>query len=100
MTVDSIGKYTVLGTLGKGAHSTILHIRRQADSRDYALKVVNIDDKDDLKFLDQARDEFRISQMLSHANLIKIYCLETHKNWLFQTKKVEILIEYVNGKTL
>jgi eukaryotic-like serine/threonine-protein kinase len=61
---------------------------------------VNIDDKDDLKFLDQARHEFRVSQMLGHANLIKIYCLETHKNWLFQVKKVEMLIEYVNGKTL
>lgn len=100
MAVDSIGKYSVVGTLGSGAHSTILHIRRQADSREYALKLVNIDSKDELKFLEQARHEFRVAQMLSHPNLIKIYCLETRRNWLFSIKKAEMLIEYVAGKTL
>ena len=35
-----IGKFQILGTLGTGAHSTILHIRRNADSKHYALKVV------------------------------------------------------------
>jgi serine/threonine protein kinase len=100
MAVDSIGKYSVLGTLGSGAHSTILHIRRQADSREYALKIVNIDSKEEMKFLDQARHEFRVAQMLGHPNLIKIFCLETRRNWLFAIKKAEMLIELVNGKTL
>ena len=73
MAIDSIGKYSVVGPLGSGAHSTILHIRRQADSREYALKIVNIDSKEELKFLDQARHEFRVAQMLGHPNLIKIF---------------------------
>ena len=52
MTIASIGKYHVLGTLGQGAHSTILQVRRAADAKQYALKVVPIDGKDDQKYLD------------------------------------------------
>ncbi len=100
MTISRIGKFQVLKTLGKGANSSILHIRRTTDSKQYALKVVPIESKDDLKFLDQAQHEFRVAQMLDHPNLIKIYALETPKDWLFRIRKVHLLIEYVNGKTL
>ena len=99
-TITPIGKYQVLSTLGKGAHSVIFHIRRGADSREYALKVVNLDSAEDQKFLDQAQHELRVSQMLGHVNLIKVYGLELKRNWLFQVKKAEMLIEYVNGKTM
>src|SRR5438270_49385 len=51
----AIGKFQILGTLGQGAHSTILHVRCQSDGRQYALKVVPIDGKDDQKFYEQAR---------------------------------------------
>ncbi len=100
MATITIGKYTVLGTLGSGAHSSILHIRRAADGKPYALKVVSIEGKDEQKFLDQARHEFRVSQMLDHANLLKLYALETEKDWMFQVRKVNMLLEYVNGRTL
>ena len=33
-----IGNFQILGTLGNGAHSTILHVRRSADSRREALE--------------------------------------------------------------
>ncbi len=100
MDKDPIGKFQVLATLGQGANSSILHIRRTKDSRQYALKVVPIEDKDDQKFLEQARHEFRVSQMLSHPNLIKIYKLETQRDWLFRIRKILMLIEFVNGQTL
>jgi eukaryotic-like serine/threonine-protein kinase len=99
-SIDSIGSYQILSTLGKGANSTIFHVRRKADSREYALKIVTIEDADDQKFLDQAKHEFRIAGMLSHANLIKIHALEMKKDWLFRVRKSDMLIEYVNGKTL
>jgi serine/threonine protein kinase len=100
MAFGAIGKFQVLGTLGSGAHSSILHIRRSADSRQYALKVVPLGDKEDHKFLEQAQHEFKVAQMLHHANLIKVYALETPRDWLFRIRKVHLLIEYVNGKTL
>jgi serine/threonine protein kinase len=95
-----IGKFQVLGTLGTGAHSTILHVRRSEDSTNYALKVVPIEGADENKFLEQAQHEFRVAQLLDHPNLIKVYALEPVKDWLFRVRKLHLLIEYVNGKTL
>src|SRR5438309_8207727 len=89
--IGSIGKFSVLGKLGTGAHSTILHIRRHADSKQYALKVVPIGGRDEVKFLEQAQHEFRVAQMLDHANLTKIYALETARDWFFRTRKLHLL---------
>src|SRR5262249_7263758 len=89
-----IGKFQVLGELGSGAHSSILHIRRSADSKQYALKVVPIGGPDDLKYLEQAQYEFRVARMFDHPNLIRIYALETPRDWLFRVRKVHLLIEY------
>lgn len=99
-SIQSIGKFQVVEPLGTGANSTILHIRRSADSKNYALKVVPIGTRADLKFLDQAQHEFRVAQLLNHSNLIKIYALETVRDWLFRIRKLHLLIEYVNGRTL
>src|ERR1051325_8514193 len=96
---ESIGTFKILGELGKGAHSTIYHIRRE-DNRQFALKVVAIDKPAHAKFLEQAQNEFRIGQMLDHPNLVKIYALETQRDWLWRVKKVHLLIELVQGKTL
>jgi eukaryotic-like serine/threonine-protein kinase len=95
-----IGKFQVIGPLGTGAHSTIMHIRRTEDSKHYALKVVPVENSEDQKYLEQAQHEFRVGQMLDHNNLVKVYALESVKDWLFRTRKVHLLIEYVNGKTL
>jgi eukaryotic-like serine/threonine-protein kinase len=95
-----IGKFQVVGTLGSGAHSKILHIRRAADGKNYALKVVPIDGPEEQKFLDQAQHEFRVGQMLQHPNLIKVHALEIVKDWRFRVRKAQLLIEFVNGKTL
>ena len=96
---ESIGTFQIVGELGKGAHSTIYHIRR-ADNRQFALKVVPIDKKEHSKFYDQAQNELRVGQMLDHANLVKIHTLEAFRDWLWRVKKVHLLIELVQGKTL
>ena len=100
MSEMSIGKFDVLGTLGTGAHSTILQVRRAEDGKTYALKVVPIDGPDDKKFMDQAEHELAVAARFDHPALIKVHCLEKVKNWLFAVKKIHLLIEYVNGKTL
>src|SRR2546428_76894 len=79
MAIGPIGNYQILATLGRGAHSAILHIHRSADGRQYALKVVPLESKDDHKFLLQAQHEIKVAQMLSHPNLIKVYALETER---------------------
>lgn len=96
----TIGSFQVLGPLGTGAHSTILHIRRDSDGKQYALKVVPIDGPDDQKYMDQAEHELEVASKLDHPNVVKAFELEKVKNWFFQVKKVHLLIEYINGKTL
>ncbi len=59
-----------------------------------------IDSKEDRKFLEQAQLEYRVGQMLNHPNLVKIHVFEQSRDWLWRVKKVQLLIEYVNGKTL
>src|SRR6516164_742501 len=95
-----IGSFQVVETLGTGAHSTILHIRRSEDSTHYALKVVPLGGPDEAKFLGQAQHEFRVAGMLDHPNLIKVYALEPVRSLLLKPRKLHLLIEYVNGKTL
>lgn len=100
---EKIGAFQVLSHLGEGAHSSIMQIRRLSDGRQYALKIVKIEDADAEKFLAQAEHEFEVAQKLDHPNLIKIYCLEKIKSFgLFggKVKEVRQLIEFVNGKTL
>jgi serine/threonine protein kinase len=98
--VEKIGKFSVVDTLGSGAHSSILHVRRDEDGKDYALKMVPIDGKDDLKYLEQAKHEYRVGQMLHHPNLVKVYCLEVEQGWFSGPKKAKLLIEYVPGTTM
>jgi eukaryotic-like serine/threonine-protein kinase len=98
--IQSIGKFQVVSTLGTGAQSVILQIRRREDGKHYALKVVPLKDPEDRKFQEQAQHELRVAQMLDHPNLIKVYVLETVRDWLFRPRKFHLLIEYVNGKTL
>ena len=95
-----IGKFSVLATLGAGAHSSILRVRREEDGREYALKVVSVDDDEEKKFLEQAKHEYRVGQMLDHPSLVKVYAFETEADWLFRVKKARLLIEFVPGKTL
>ncbi len=96
-----IGSFKILGTLGTGAHSTILHIRRDLDQKAYALKVVSIDDpEEDNKFKEQAEHEWSVLQKLDHPNIIKGLALEYSKNWLFRVTKLHLLLEYGFGKTL
>lgn len=98
--IDRIGKFHVLQTLGAGANSSILRIRRDDDSREYALKIVSIDGEGEKKYLDQIRHEYRVGQMLDHPAVMKVYCLETESDWFFRVKKAKLLTEYVPGVTL
>jgi eukaryotic-like serine/threonine-protein kinase len=102
MAIEKIGKFAVLATLGAGANSSILRIRREEDGREYALKVVPIDGPEDKKYLEQAEHELKVGKLLDHPNLVKVHCLELEKGLLGlgAVKKAKLLIEFVAGETL
>jgi eukaryotic-like serine/threonine-protein kinase len=93
-------KYRVVNTLGTGAGSTILLISdKTAGGKKYALKVVRKQDPEDEVYVQQALTEFEAAKKLNHPAISKIYDCRLKKAW-FKVKGVELLMEFVEGKTL
>jgi serine/threonine-protein kinase len=93
-------RYRVVNTLGTGAGSTILLISdKTAGGKRYALKVVRKQDEDDEIYIQQALTEYEAAKKLNHPAIAKIYDCRLKKSW-FKVKGVELLMEYVEGKTL
>ena len=92
--------YQILKELGAGAGSTILLISdKEAGGKRYALKVVRRLDADDDIYVNQALQEFEVSQRLRHPAIVKIYDCRTKRAW-FRVSGVELLMEYVEGRSL
>jgi serine/threonine-protein kinase len=91
--------YKVVKGLGAGAGSSILLITDTHLGHNYALKVVKRQDADDEIYINQALHEFEVAQRLQHASILKIFDLRLKKRW-FKTEGVELLMEYVDGRTL
>jgi serine/threonine protein kinase len=92
--------YRVVNVLGNGAGSTILLISdKTAGGKRYALKVVKRQDADDDIYINQAKVEFDVSRRLSHEAIVQIYDFRVKRSW-FRVSGVELLMEYVEGKTL
>jgi serine/threonine protein kinase len=93
-------KYRVVNTLGTGAGSTILLISdKTAGGKRYALKVVRKQEPEDEVYVQQALTEFEAAKKLNHPAISKVYDCRLKKSW-FKTVGVELLMEYVDGKTL
>jgi serine/threonine-protein kinase len=92
--------YRVVSVLGNGAGSTILQISdKTAGGKRYALKVVKRQDADDDVYIAQAKVEFDVSRRLNHESIVKIYDMRVRRSW-FRVSGVELLMEYIDGKTL
>jgi len=93
-------KYRVVNNLGTGAGSAILLISdKTAGGKRYALKVVRKQDPDDDIYVQQALTEFEAAKKLNHPAIAKIFDCRMKKSW-FKVTGVELLMEYVEGKTL
>ena len=91
--------YRVVNQIGAGAGSTIFQISDKAGGRRYALKVVRRQGPDDDIYVAQARQEFEVAQRLNHPNIVKIHDIRIKRSW-FKVSGVELLEEFVDGKTL
>jgi serine/threonine-protein kinase len=90
----------VVNQLGTGAGSTILLISdKTSGGKRYALKVVRKQDPDDEVYVQQALTEFEAAKKLNHPAIARIYDCRLKKAW-FKVRGVELLMEYVDGKTL
>src|ERR1700722_16796332 len=92
--------YRVVGPLGNGAGSTILQISdKSGGGKRYALKVVRRLGPDDDIYVNQAKIEYDVARKLNHPGIIEIYDMRQKRSW-FRVNGVELLMEFVDGKTL
>ena len=61
--------------------------------------MVRKQEPDDDIYIDQAKTEYEASQKLNHPAIAKIYDCRLKQSW-FRVTGVELLMEYVDGKTL
>jgi serine/threonine-protein kinase len=89
----------VVRAIGAGAGSTIFLVHETETGRPFALKVVKRHGSEDDIYLDQAVHEHEVLRMLEHPSIVKVYDCRLKKNW-FKTTSVELLLEYIEGRTL
>lgn len=94
-----IGKFTIVGELGQGAGSRIYKIRREADSKFYALKIVKVESSEDKKYVEQVQNEYAVANGLDHPCLLKAHAIDFQKKLLF-VSGARLLLEYVDGMAL
>jgi len=100
-TLQTIDKYIVLGSLGKGAKSSIWKVKDSSTGQIYTLKRVIKESKADDRFFEQAITEYEISSRLVHPYLRKSFELKRiRKLGFLNTQELLLVMEYVEGVNL
>jgi len=91
--------YEVLARIGRGAGAIISLARDVANGRQVAIKHVVRRVADDEKFIQQAENEFNVTQGLNHPFIRKYYDVHRIRKWL-KTRELVLVMEYVDGERL
>jgi len=91
--------YQVMQYLGSGARSAIWQIKDCRSSQVYALKRVIKKQASDTRFLQQAENEYEVSQSFDHEGIRKILRIRRVKRWL-SLREIHLFMEFCPGQTL
>jgi serine/threonine protein kinase len=93
-----IGRYRIIGELGRGAMGVVYHATDPAIGRSVAIKTIRIHDIDNTQHREKLRErlfrEARSAGVLSHPNIVTIYDMDEVDDLAY------IAMAYVNGPTL
>ncbi len=96
--MDTIGRYRIIGELGRGAMGVVYHATDPSIGRSVAIKTIRIRDIHDTRQRDKLRErlfrEARSAGVLSHPNIVTIYDMDEADGLAY------IAMAYVNGPTL
>lgn len=96
--LESLGRYKVLGELGKGAMGMVYKGVDPAINRNVALKTIRLDFVNDPQELEELKErlntEARAAGKLSHPNIVTIYDVGTEGSLQY------IAMEFLEGQTL
>lgn len=96
---DLLPGYNVVAKLGDGARSAVYEVVHVATGKLYTLKRVTREAHEDDRFLQQAINEFNVSQRLNHPALRRsIELFKTRR--LLRLVQVRVLMEFVEGLSL
>jgi serine/threonine protein kinase len=98
MKIESLGRYKVLGELGKGAMGMVYKGVDPAINRNVALKTIRLDFVNDPQEMEELKErlntEARAAGKLSHPNIVTIYDVGSEGNLQY------IAMEFLEGRTL
>lgn len=94
-----VSGYQVVGFIGSGAGSTLWQIRDRRTEEVYALKRVLKRTAEDVKFLDQAINEYEIGSKLTHPALRRMIEMRRVKHWL-SLREIQLVMEFCDGQSL
>jgi len=89
-----IGKYEIVGELGRGGFATVYKARDLALERVVALKVLHAHWAEDKQFVDRFHQEARAAARLRHPHIVTVYEAGEAGDQLY------IAMEYLPGRTL
>src|SRR5688572_14627529 len=96
--MEKIGRYAVIGELGRGAMGVVYRAQDPAIGRTVAIKTIRLSDFTDPAERDRLKDRlFREAQsagILSHPGIVTIYDIAEDGNLAY------IFMEFVNGPSL
>jgi serine/threonine protein kinase len=96
--METIGRYRIIGELGRGAMGVVYHATDPAIGRSVAIKTIRIRDIHDTQQRAKLRErlfrEARSAGVLSHPNIVTIYDMDEVDGLAY------IAMAYVNGPTL
>ena len=96
--MESIGRYRIVGELGRGAMGVVYHAIDPTIGRPVAIKTIRIRDIDNEAERERLRErlfrEARSAGVLSHPNIVTIYDMDEADGLAY------IAMAYVNGPTL
>jgi serine/threonine-protein kinase len=96
--MEAIGRYRIVGELGRGAMGVVYHATDPSIGRSVAIKTIRIRDIHDTRHRDKLRErlfrEARSAGILSHPNIVTIYDMDESDGLAY------IAMAYVNGPTL
>jgi serine/threonine-protein kinase len=96
--MEQIGRYRIIGELGRGAMGVVYHATDPSIGRSVAIKTIRIRDINDDRHREKLRErlfrEARSAGVLSHPNIVTIYDMDEVDGLAY------IAMAYVNGPTL
>jgi len=91
--------YQVVQYLGSGARSTIWQIRDSQSNELFSLKRVVKRSLADVRYLDQAVNEYEVASRLDHDNIRRVIGIRKIKHWL-ALREVHLIMEFCEGATI